>query len=114
LIVSRRDLRMTWSCSIQSSTGSWPMGRDDDVAVDREFEPRSARAGGGLTRPLPERHALELDARGAPILLDDAARCGEELEADALVARVVDLAVVRAHLLRERRYTTVTSAPMAP
>src|SRR5207244_4064982 len=47
---------------------------------------------------LAERHPLELDTACASVLLDDPHGRGEELELDALVLGVVDLAVVGAHL----------------
>src|SRR5207247_11372938 len=67
---------------------------DDEVrALDRHRTPPPLRIG------LAERHALELDAADATVLLDDTHGPGEKLELDALVLGVVDLAVVRAHLL---------------
>jgi len=77
-----------------------PDGRDDRVALDDEL--------GALDRDRPtaarrvrlaEGHALELDATGAAVLLDDPDRGGEELELDALMLGIVDLGVMRAHLL---------------
>src|SRR6266568_3895937 len=72
---------------------------DRRVALDHEVRPfdrNGSPPAGGVG--LAEGHALELDAADAAVLLDDANRRREELEADAFVLRVVDLAVVRAHL----------------
>src|SRR5438552_638244 len=73
---------------------------DDRVALDREVLAldRHRTAPARCVR-LAEGHALELDAADAAVLLDDLHRSGVEVELDALVLRVVDLAVVRAHLL---------------
>src|SRR6266513_3259507 len=70
------------------------------VAVDNEvraFDRDGAAPAGGVR--LAEGHPLELDAADAAVLFDEPDRRGEELEADALVLRVVDLAVMRTHLL---------------
>src|SRR5207253_10228012 len=65
---------------------------DDEVrAFDRDGAPPARRV------RLAESHTLELDAADAAVLLDEPDRRGKELEADALVLGVVDLAGVRAH-----------------
>src|SRR5205823_8753534 len=77
-----------------------PDGRDDRVTVDDEVRSLDGdRTSATRGVRLAQRHALELDAAGATVLFDDAHRGAEELELDALVLGVVDLAVVRAHLL---------------
>src|SRR5439155_3164777 len=67
---------------------------DDEVrAFDRDGTPPAGRV------RLAESHTLELDAADAAVLFDEPDRRGKELEADALVLGVVDLAVVRAPCL---------------
>src|SRR5437867_2112538 len=73
--------------------------RDDGVALDRVVRPLDGHGATPARRiRLAERHALEFETADAAVLLDDLHGRGVEVELDALVLGVVDLAVVRAHL----------------